>query len=201
MNIIPFFTTSVMQIQLDLDTDKLTELAFQIQNKDKKGVQVTNKGGWQSNNVVEEPHEELQKLKKKITQHLHDYHSEVFQGMKFKVNVTQSLANMWVNINEKYHYNEWHIHPFATLSGVYYIKHDGVKSGDILFKHPEHPQITALHWSSKLVESYNATTASTVNIKPKSNMLLIFPSWLNHSVGVNLNDDPRISLSFNSILV
>ena len=43
MNIIPFFTTSVMQIQLDLDTDKLTELAFQIQNKDKKGVQVTNK--------------------------------------------------------------------------------------------------------------------------------------------------------------
>ena len=78
MNIIPFFTTSVMQIQLDLDTDKLTELAFQIQNKDKKGVQVTNKGGWQSNNVVEEPHEELQKLKKKITQHLHDYHSEVF---------------------------------------------------------------------------------------------------------------------------
>ena len=61
-NIIPFFTSSLMQIQLDLDTDKLTELAFQIQNKDKDGVQVTNKGGWQSNNVIEETHEELDKL-------------------------------------------------------------------------------------------------------------------------------------------
>ena len=198
MNIIPFFTTSVMQIQLDLDTDKLTELAFQIQNKDKKGVQVTNKGGWQSNNVVEEPHEELQKLKKEITQHLQVYHSEVFQGMKFKVNVAQSLANMWVNINEKHHYNEWHIHPFATLSGVYYIKHDGVKSGDILFKHPEHPQMAALHWPPEIVEAYNATTSGVVNITPKSNMLLIFPSWLNHSVESNLKQDSRISLSFNS---
>ena len=200
-NIIPFFTTSVMQIQLDLDIVKLTELAFQIRNKDKDGVQVTNKGGWQSNNVIEEAHEELDKLKKEITQYLQTYHSEIFQGMKFKGNVVQSLANMWVNINEKHHYNEWHIHPFATLSGVYYIKHDGVESGDILFKHPEHPQMAALHWSPEIVEAYNAATSGVVNITPKSNMLLIFPSWMNHSVEVNLNNDPRISVSFNSLLL
>jgi len=36
-----------------------------------------------------------------------------------------------------------------------------------------------------------------VNITPKSNMLLIFPSWMNHSVEANLNNDPRISVSFN----
>jgi len=83
-NIIPFFTTSVMQIQLDLDIVKLTELAFQIRNKDKDGVQVTNKGGWQSNDVIKEAHEELDKLKKEITQYLQTYHSEIFQGMKFK---------------------------------------------------------------------------------------------------------------------
>ena len=200
MNIIPLFTTSVMQTQLDLDTDKLTELAFQIQNKDKDGVQVTNKGGWQSNNVIEETHEELDKLKKEITQYLQMYHSEIFQGMKFKTDVTQTLANMWVNINEKHHYNDWHVHPFATLSGVYYIKHDGVENGDILFKHPEHPHMAALHWPPEMVEAYNAATAEVVNITPKSNMLLIFPSWMNHSVEANLKNDPRISVSFNSIL-
>ena len=200
-NIIPFFTTSVMQIQLDLDTDKLTEFAFQIQNKDKGGVQVTNKGGWQSNNVIEETHEELDKLKKEITQYLQMYHSEIFQGMKFKTDVTQTLANMWVNINEKHHYNDWHVHPFATLSGVYYIKHDGVENGDILFKHPEHPQMAALHWPPEMVEAYNAATSGVVNITPKSNMLLIFPSWMNHSVEANLNNDPRISVSFNSLLL
>ena len=200
-NIIPFFTTSVMQIQLDLDTDKLTELAFQIRNKDKDGVQVTNKGGWQSNNVIEETHEELDKLKKEITQHLQTYHSEIFQGMKFKTNVTQNIANMWVNINEKHHYNDWHTHPFATLSGVYYVKHDGVESGDILFKHPEHPQIGALHWPPEMVEAYNAATSGVVNITPKTNMLLIFPSWADHKVEANLKDDSRISLSFNSLIL
>ena len=57
--------------------------------------------------------------------------------MKFTTNVTQNIVNMWVNINEKHHYNEWHVHPFATLSGAYYIKHDGsAEGGDILFKHP-----------------------------------------------------------------
>ena len=200
-NIIPFFTSPVMQIQLDLDLEKLTEFASEMRNKDKKGVIQTNVGGWQSNNVIEEAHEELDKLKKEITQYLQMYHSEIFQGMKFKTDVTQTLANMWVNINEKHHYNDWHVHPFATLSGVYYIKHDGVENGDILFKHPEHPQMAALHWPPEIVEAYNAATSGVVNITPKSNMLLIFPSWMNHSVEANLNNDPRISVSFNSLLL
>ena len=201
MNIIPLFTTSVMQTQLDLDTDKLTELAFQIQNKDKEGVQLTNKGGWQSNNVIEETHEELDKLKKEITWNFQVYHSEIFEGMKFKTNVTQNIANMWVNINEKHHYNDWHTHPFATLSGAYYIKHDGVESGDIVFKHPLHLHIGTLHWPKEIVEVYNTATAQVANITPSSNMLLIFPSWMEHSVGANLKNDPRISVSFNSILL
>ena len=199
--IIPFFTTSVMLIELDLDLKKLLEFSFQIQNKDKKGVQQTNKGGWQSNNVIEETHEELDKLKKEITQYLQMYHSEIFQGMKFKTDVTQTLANMWVNINEKHHYNDWHVHPFATLSGVYYIKHDGVENGDILFKHPEHPQMAALHWKKELVEAWNTISGEILNITPNSNMLLIIPSWTEHRVELNLKDDPRISLSFNSILL
>ena len=202
MNIIPLFASPLMQIQLDLDTDKLTELAFQMQNKDKKGVpDGINKGGWQSNNVVEEPYEELQKLKKEITQHLQMYHSEVFRGMKFKGNVTQSIDNMWVMINEKHHYVDWHIHHNATLSGVYYIKHDGVESGDILFKHPEYPQMSALHWKKELVEVWDTISGEILNITPSSNMLLIFPSWTEHKVELNLKDDPRISLSFNSILL
>ena len=201
VNIIPFFTSPVMQIQLDLDLEKLTEFASEMRNKDKKGVIQTNVGGWQSNNVHEEKHKEFKKLKKEITQHLQIYHSEIFQGMIFKQNVTQSLANMWVNINEKHHYVDWHIHHKATLSGVYYIKHDGVENGNILFKHPEHPQMSALHWKKELVEVWDMTSGEIFIIPPSSNMLLIFPSWLEHSVEANLKNDPRISLSFNSILL
>ena len=205
MNFNPLFASPLMHLQLDLDTDKLTELAFQIR-KDKKGrlnelIWDVVRGGWQSNNIVEEPHEEFKKLKKEITQYLQLYHSEVFRGMKFKGNVTQSIDNMWVMINEKHHYVDWHIHHKATLSGVYYIKHDGVENGNIMFKHPEHPQMSALHWKKELVEVWDMTSGELFIIPPKSNMLLIFPSWLEHAVEANLKDDPRISLSFNSILL
>jgi uncharacterized protein (TIGR02466 family) len=201
INIVPLFASPLMQIQLDLDTDKLTELAFQMQDNDKKGIpDGINKGGWQSNNIIEENHEEFKKLKKEITQHLQLYHSTVFQGMKFKGNVTQSINNMWVIINEKHQYVDWHIHHNATLSGVFYIKHEGVESGDILFKHPEYPQMSALHWKKELVEVWNMTSGEILNITPNSNMLLIFPSWAEHKVELNLTDVPRISLSFNSIL-
>ena len=92
--IMPLFASPVMQVRLDLDTNKLTEFASEIQDKDKKGVQVSNRGGWQSNNVVEESHEEFIRLKKEINQHLQTYRSEVFRGMVFKVDVVHNLDNM-----------------------------------------------------------------------------------------------------------
>ena len=34
-------------------------------------------------------------------------------------------------------------------------------------------------------------------IKPKENMLVVFPAWVPHAVEINLSDEERISLSFN----
>ena len=202
MNIIPLFANPLTQIQLDLDTDKLTEFALEMWNKDKKGVQVSNIGGWQSNDINKEKHKEFIRLKKEINQHLQIYHSVVFQGMVFKENVVQNLDNMWVNINEKYHYNEWHIHPMSTLSGVYYIKHNGcVENGDIMFKHPISLYLLSSHWPDwpeGIIKGTNEVTSWAINVMPKSNMLLIFPSWLEHKAEMNLKDDTRISLSFNT---
>ena len=74
-----FFANPLMQAQLDLDLEKLTEFAFQMQNKDKKGIQETNRGGWHSKSIHEEKHEEFIKLKKEINQYLQIYHSRVFR--------------------------------------------------------------------------------------------------------------------------
>ena len=198
VSFMPLFVTPVMQVHLDLDLEKLTEFAFQMQNKDKKGSHQTNRGGWQSNDVSEEKHEEFIRLKKEINQYLRTYHLEVFRGMIFKENIIQDLGRMWVNINEKHHYNEWHIHPMSTLSGVYYIKHDGFGHGDIMFKNPFGSYISSTHWPQGLVEKWNGVSSGIINITPKSNALFIFPAWLEHKVELNLKDDTRISLSFNS---
>ena len=202
-----FFATPVMEVQLDFDLEKLTELTFQLQNKDKKGIQASNIGGWQSNDIAEEKHEEFLKLKEEITHYLNLYHSKAFWGMVFEGNASQSIGNMWVNYNGKHHYNEWHVHPNAILSGVYYIKYDGVENGNIEFKNPYYPYITSAHWgagnshTTNILKTPNEMTAGIVSITPKPNELLIFPAWLEHRVKPNLKDDPRISLSFNSMLV
>ena len=196
------FAFRLMKVQLDLDSEKLIEFAFEMWNKDKKGVQETNRGGWHSENIIEEKHEEFIKLKKEITQQLQTYHSEVFRGMIFNKNVTHSISHIWININEKHHYNDLHIHGESTLSGAYYIKHDGLfENGDIIFKHPKAAYMNILHWPPGSIEKTNIMTADYINITPKSNMLLIFPSWLEHKVEANLKNDFRISVSFNSILL
>ena len=119
--------------------------------------------------------------------------------MVFKENIIQSINNMWVIINEKYHYTEWHIHAMSTLSGVYYIKHNGcTENGDIIFKHPNNTYMNISHWPEELLESLNEVTGEHIGITPKPNMLLIFPSWLEHKAETNLKNDSRISVSFNS---
>ena len=119
--------------------------------------------------------------------------------MVFKENVRQGFSNMWVNINEKHHYNEWHIHLMSPLSGVYYIKLDCSKEqGDIMFKHPKNLYMIKSHWPENIIKTPNIVSSEIVNTVPKSNTLLIFPSWLEHKAEVNLKDDIRISLSFNS---
>ncbi len=157
-----FFASPVMRVHLDFDLEKLTEFAFEMWNKDKKGVQVSNKGGWHSNNINKENHKEFIRLKKEIHQYLQIYHTEVFRGMKFKNNVAQKLTDIWININEKYNYNEWHIHAYATLSGTYYIKHDGsIENGDISFRHPVN-QLGVLHWQPDEIEACNTVTSGIV---------------------------------------
>ena len=243
IEILPLFATPLMQVQLDLDLEKLTEFAHELYENTnipqpagdpntldfsqsipgkpwyQRTLQNTkislsvpgkssNKGGWQSNHdlnfekldISKENHEEFIRLKKEIHQYLQIYHTEVFRGMKFKKNVAQKLTDIWININEKYNYNEWHIHAYATLSGTYYIKHDGsIENGDISFRHPVN-QLGVLHWQPDEIEACNTVTSGIVTNRPRSNMLLIFPSWLEHKVEANLKNDYRISLSFNSVV-
>ena len=194
-----YFATPLLEVCLDLDTNKLTEFAFEMWNNDREGKKFSNKGGWHSDNIRKENHKEFIRLKKEINQYLQTYHLKVFREMEFEENVIQQTDNMWININEKHDYNEWHIHPFSTLSGVYYIKHDGsIKNGNITLKHPTGLYMNFSHWPAGFIKKTNEITSELIHITPKSNMLLVFPSWLEHRVETNLKDYARISVSFNS---
>ena len=202
ISIIPLFSMPVMSVMLDVDLEKLIEFVLQNKNEDSEGALFSNKGGWHSKVLGKKDHEEFIKLKEQITSQLHIYHSEVFAKMKFTGNMKAFLLDIWAGVNEKHHYNDWHVHPFSTLSGVFYIKHDGSpENGVISFKHPEQNiACPNVHWPLQLIEANNEVSAGVIDFLPKAGKLLIFPSWLQHRVEVNLKDNVRISISFNSYI-
>ena len=49
----------------------------------------------------------------------------------------------------------------------------------------------------KKVEDFNEFSRGKLFFPPKKDLLIIFPSWLEHDVPVNTSEFDRLSLSFN----
>ena len=102
------------------------------------------------------------------------------------------ITGCWGNINPTGSFHIPHHHPNNFLSGVYYVQvNEGAES--ITFHEPR-PQTDMISPRVRKANQYNALEQS---IRVKSGQLVIFPSWLVHSVMANASDQIRISISFN----
>ena len=66
-------------------------------------------------------------------------------------------------------------------------------SGDIVFYDPR-PAPVYFHPNAK---SPNLLNAQVNSVSPKEGLLVLFPSYLDHSVNKNLSNEERIVISFN----
>jgi uncharacterized protein (TIGR02466 family) len=82
-----------------------------------------------------------------------------------------------------------------VFSGVYYVKVPEGDCGDIIFYREN---IVLSYLPPHIVEDWNDMTSGTANYKAKQGTLLIFPSWVEHSVTANFTQEDRISISFNT---
>ncbi|MCK8517270.1 2OG-Fe(II) oxygenase family protein [Methylonatrum kenyense] len=99
----------------------------------------------------------------------------------------------WAAVNRKGHYNTTHVHPMATWSGVYYVDpgnaSEDTPSAVLEFAHP----VTA----SVMTFFPNVLPSARV-VKPRAGMLILFPSYLQHSVRMYHGESPRICVPFNA---
>jgi uncharacterized protein (TIGR02466 family) len=95
------------------------------------------------------------------------------------------ISNSWVNILNKNETIHQHAHANSYISGVFYFDY----SSPITFQSPQSHK-----WSFK-AEYKNLPI---YQITPEPNLLIIFPSWLEHNVNFN-NGSDRISIAFNII--
>jgi uncharacterized protein (TIGR02466 family) len=102
------------------------------------------------------------------------------------------FQGMWANRNGPGHYNKSHVHPNAILSGTYYVKVPPM-SGNIEFYDPVRERTMTGYPVRPGAES----ARKKLEYKCRDGLLLIFPSWLSHSVQPNQSNDMRVSIAFN----
>ena len=102
------------------------------------------------------------------------------------------ITGLWANMNPKGAAHPVHSHPNNFLSGVYYVRtHEGA---DTVNFHDPRPQTGIIR---PPVTELTAENTDQVVVKVSDGTLLMFPSWLPHSVDASGSDETRISISFN----
>jgi uncharacterized protein (TIGR02466 family) len=85
-----------------------------------------------------------------------------------------------------------HHHPNNFLSGVYYLR--TCAGADTINFHDPRSQTGIIR---PPVISLTAANTDQVVVRVRNGTLLVFPSWLEHSVDANAGESERISVSFN----
>lgn len=106
-----------------------------------------------------------------------------------------ALTEAWLNINDtRQCMNTEHVHS-DVFSGVFYLSAPE-ESGNLIL---QNPAINKMWDGCKLIEQKNQFTAESIRIEPVEGNIILFPSYLPHSVETNNHDEERISISFNLI--
>ena len=183
-----FFPTTVYGKDVQLDNAKLTQDIVNWSNQD-RGLQKTNYKGWHSKtNMASKP--EYQPLVNELMIMCKDVFKEEWLDRE------PILGNMWANINPKDGMNQPHIHPNSLFSGVYYVK-SNPQAGRLKIYDPRPGSQIVM--PARLEGKPPKHLWRDANLDPFPGRIIMFPSWLWHSVEPNQSNDIRISVSFNFI--
>lgn len=112
-------------------------------------------------------------------------------------------ADMWANVSGSGASNNWHVHPQALWSAVYYVDDgyggadDAQAGGQLVFQDPRYPMNRMFSNDLVFRAPDGKPQGHTATIRPRSGMLIAFPSWLFHKVETYQGDGQRISLAIN----
>ncbi len=195
--VIPLFPLIAHGLEIEdfkKDKKKLLKFVYNEEKKDNDGLELSNAGGWHSNNNYHEHDNLLRDLLSKYVQS--------FFGNRnvFNSEINPHLIGLWMNINRKGDYNKSHIHPDSHLSGVFWIKCPP-DSGHLTFQSPHY--FSQYNEVTSYTKEFRDQTIShpTYNVFSEEGRMIIFPSSLYHHVEPNKSDEDRISVSFNINLV
>jgi len=110
-------------------------------------------------------------------------------------NITIPITSCWANKSKKLMAHHKHNHPNSFISGIFYLTDHGC-APTIFYEQN--------CWTKKLNKFFsiddNKFVESTKKIYPKKSTLILFPSYVSHSVAVVNTNEERYTISFNTYI-
>ena len=190
-----FFSTPVWVTKIE-DYKQTNEEMFKyikkLQSEDEKGIVKSNVKGWHSKDFDME-NEAPKNFIKLISANIH----QVFKDMDWDLQKQKiKIPSMWAIINKDGANNARHHHGNSDISAAYYIRAPK-NCGEIVFYDPRPAPV----FSHPLCNKPNLLNAMVNSVNPVEGLLVMFPSYLDHSVNANMTSDERIVISFNINLI
>ena len=187
-DVTPMFPTLVWKLQLKADLREAMEarILAALEGIRRDLPRLAPGQGWQSEQTLHE-REELRDLVACV--------SHAAKGILRFLRIGCDgfeITGCWANVLAKGAAHKAHSHPNNFLSGVYYVRtHPGT---DTLNFHDPRNQAGVIR---PPVVELTAENTDQVVVRVKNGTLLVFPSYLQHSVDANMSEEERISISFN----
>ena len=167
----------------------LINFVYEEREKDSKGLNFSNMGGWQSQPTYKDYNNILLST---VADTVRTYFNNNVLDMSKEI----VFEGLWMNINKKGDYNATHDHPNCHMAGVFWIN-SPVGGGNFECQSPHSytsgPEMMV--YTSKFREKTNCYPDYWFT--PIEGNILIFPAHLNHKVTPHTFDEDRISASFN----
>ena len=174
----------------NLDFDRMSDRCLDME-KQSPGRTVSNDGGWQSDVLDISSGPDFKDLYDAIM--IKAQQLSQSQGSHFELHMNAA----WININRGPDRNRPHVHPFAQISGVVYLK-ASENSGSIEFFRPDPHK----HYYNGYTVPWNhALSGMSIRYQAEVGKIVMFPAWIEHGVTESLDHQPRISLAFNLVAV
>ncbi|RIV88996.1 TIGR02466 family protein [Aurantiacibacter zhengii] len=169
--------------------------------RDPKGLEISNLGGWHSNTRMLEWGGEAAK-------------ALVYKAMTLADTATLDakspddsrfgwIPELWANVNGKGSANQYHTHPGSYWSVVAYVDdgYDGSDDpelgGELQLLDPRAPTPQMAVPDLRLLGADRKPQPCEITIRPRTGMVVMFPSWLPHAVCMYRGEGTRISVAIN----
>ena len=201
IQVAPLFPTPVATAQLP-EADRINAALKRLileREAAQASTQHSNLGGWQSTwDFIDWGGPALQAVLK-AGETLANRLTTDRQGRSARV---EWKINCWANVNRKGHGNEFHTHPGAYWSGVYYVDDGGAGAdsslgGQLEIQDPR--GVAPVMYAPLLAFAGPGGQALGARemLQPRAGMMVMFPSWVQHGVRPYHGDGDRISVAFN----